>query len=78
MPAESKTSSEPSPQIDVTPQMVEAGVGVLYWAEGKASKEEKATEVFRAMMADSKYWHLLECSSQSKGDSMDSRLKCND
>jgi hypothetical protein len=42
-------SSEPAPQIDVTPQMVEAGVAVLYWAEGEASKEVTAKEVFLAM-----------------------------
>lgn len=47
-------SSESLPQIDVTPQMIEAGVAVLYWAEGEASKEVTATEVFRAMVAASK------------------------
>jgi hypothetical protein len=54
------SSSEPSPQIDVTPQMIEAGVAVLYWAEGETSKEATATEVFRAMLAASQYYHLLD------------------
>jgi hypothetical protein len=54
MPADPKPSSEPLPQIDVTPQMIEAGVAVLYWAEGEASKEVTAREVFRAMLAASK------------------------
>jgi len=51
-PDSTSTFSEQS--CAVTPEMVEAGVAVLYWGEREASKEALAEEVFRAMMAASR------------------------
>ena len=49
-------------EVEITPEMVKAGAGVLYELVGEASKEAQAKAVFLAMVEASPLGHLPESS----------------
>ena len=64
-----KTSRRVSSQRRVvTPEMIAAGVSVLYWGDGEASKECLAEEVFLAMAPLAPSFRPRKGRRVSKGD----------